>query len=243
MKVNPDLTQPVGNNEQKATVAPYFVNAYIIDIAKLLGLMSLLHTVFFVLYPDKLLPLENGVLLAQMLATMAFLWFYQRRAFWPSFSELGITFHDCKQNLAVGLAWGVLGRLVQLGIATVTLIAMKVLGLELVPPAERFLPVQAWGWVAYVVLAVVIAPILEELIFRGILFPWLSARYGRLLGLLLSSGIFATMHGLHPSSLLSAFTFGIMLAILYEEKKSLSAPIIAHGVLNLTAIVLKLVLP
>ncbi len=63
----------------------------------------------------------------------------------------------------------------------------------------------------------------EEVLIRGFLMPILSVRYGTLLGILLSSLLFALLHLLNPNvsliAILNLFLFGVFAALyaLYEE--------------------------
>jgi membrane protease YdiL (CAAX protease family) len=80
-------------------------------------------------------------------------------------------------------------------------------------------------------LAVVFAPLWEEVAFRGFLYPALKARVGRPTALLLSSLLFASMHQ-HPPTFLPLMILGIALALVYEYTGSLLAPMALHAVFN-----------
>lgn len=73
----------------------------------------------------------------------------------------------------------------------------------------------------------VIAPIGEELFFRGFLHNWLRNRLKMWPAILLSSFIFSAFH-IIPLQALMAFPVGILTAWLYEKSKSLTAPILVH---------------
>ena len=81
------------------------------------------------------------------------------------------------------------------------------------------------------VMAGVVAPFAEELVFRGLLFPWLRARLGVPAAVLLSALFFATMHG--ALILIPALTVvGAAFAVIYQRSGSLWPAIIAHSVFN-----------
>ena len=87
------------------------------------------------------------------------------------------------------------------------------------------------GLVAMTVMAGIVAPIAEELAFRGLLFPWLRARLGVPAGAVLSGLCFALLHGV--ILLVPALTMiGIALALIYEQSGSLWPAIVTHGVFN-----------
>jgi membrane protease YdiL (CAAX protease family) len=75
---------------------------------------------------------------------------------------------------------------------------------------------------------VVLAPVLEECIFRGYLLHRWSMKWGLWTGVLLSSAAFGTVH---PDTLAAAVT-GLGFAVLYLKTQTLWAPIIAHSIFN-----------
>ncbi len=81
------------------------------------------------------------------------------------------------------------------------------------------------------VMAGVVAPFAEELVFRGLLFPWLRARLGVPAAVLLSALVFATLHG--AAILIPALTVvGAAFAVIYQRCGSLWPAIVAHSVFN-----------
>ena len=77
----------------------------------------------------------------------------------------------------------------------------------------------------------VLAPLVEEIFFRGFLFQGFRARYGWVSGMLLSSSIFAIAH-LDPVSLLPTFILGNLLAYLYHRSNSVWPGVIVHVLVN-----------
>ncbi len=96
----------------------------------------------------------------------------------------------------------------------------------------------SWSAMAIMlVMAGVVAPFAEELVFRGLLFPWLRARLGVPAAVLLSALFFATLHG--AVILIPALTVvGMAFAVLYQRCGSLWPAIVAHGAFNSIMIVL-----
>ena len=80
-------------------------------------------------------------------------------------------------------------------------------------------------------LLVLIKPISEELFFRGLLFGGFKKIYSIKKACFFSSLLFALFH-LMPQQYLSTFIIGIYACWLYNYTESLTAPIIAHGILN-----------
>lgn len=84
--------------------------------------------------------------------------------------------------------------------------------------------------------AVLIAPLTEEIIFRGFLFRNLRDTVGKGLAAVLSGLVFGLVH-LHPTLILPLTGLGIALALLYEWTGSLWVPIAAHMAFNLLTLV------
>ena len=85
------------------------------------------------------------------------------------------------------------------------------------------------------ILIAVLAPMSEEMFFRGFIYTAFRERYGVLYGVLISSGIFALFHIL-PQLMVPIFIIGVALSWLYEYRKSLVAPIMLHALNNLLAL-------
>lgn len=79
--------------------------------------------------------------------------------------------------------------------------------------------------------AVGIAPFVEELLFRGFLYPVLRQRLGLLPALLGIGLLFGLAHG-NVTSLLPLAAFGLILALMMEFSRSLWVPWLAHAVFN-----------
>ncbi len=94
-----------------------------------------------------------------------------------------------------------------------------------------------WGsWMAVfgaAVDSIVWAPLVEEVVFRGILYGTLRTKLSVGPAALLSAGCFAAVHGYGTLGLASVFWSGILWAVAYERTRSLWPAILAHGVNNL----------
>ncbi len=93
----------------------------------------------------------------------------------------------------------------------------------------------------FVVSVVVIAPIVEEWFYRGMLLPTLSRRFGALGGAIGSSAVFALVHQeliLMPG----LFALALLLAWLTMRTSRLGPAILAHMAFNATTVVQLLVL-
>jgi membrane protease YdiL (CAAX protease family) len=85
-----------------------------------------------------------------------------------------------------------------------------------------------------------IAPVLEELLFRGVLYGTLRLRLGPWPATAVSAGVFALAHGYGVIGFASVAMSGVLWAVAYERTRSLWPGILAHALNNVqaTAIVL-----
>ena len=83
-------------------------------------------------------------------------------------------------------------------------------------------------WLEVVVLTVLVAPIVEELFFRGFLLHRWARRWSTATAVVASSALFAVLHG----EWIGHFLFGIVMAALYLRTRRLWMPIAAHAINN-----------
>ena len=78
---------------------------------------------------------------------------------------------------------------------------------------------------------IVIAPLVEEIFFRGFLFTGLREKYGWIAAALISSALFAAMH-LQPLTMLPIFLMGLIFSYLYQRTGSIWPAVIMHFTTN-----------
>jgi len=136
---------------------------------------------------------------------------------------------------------GVLGALVFLPVgwglqqvSALVITHLPHLGLE---PKEQ-LPVQAlrvsmswFGRLSLGATAILLAPVAEEMMFRGILYPMIKQAGYRRLALWGTSLLFALVH-LNLATFVPLLALALLLTALYEWTDNLLAPIIAHLLFN-----------
>lgn len=99
---------------------------------------------------------------------------------------------------------------------------------------EKMIP----NWVL-IVFAGLVAPVTEEVIFRGYLLPSVMKHMGYVWGVVIASAIFALVHMVfEPMTLLIMFLLGCMLSVMYIRTKSLWPGIIFHSINNTIGTVL-----
>ncbi len=88
-----------------------------------------------------------------------------------------------------------------------------------------------WMRVYFFLLAVVLAPLFEEILFRGILLPALAKRFGATASTVAISLLFAGIHG-HVPSLVPLFILSVSLCMAYIGTGSLATSIAMHALFN-----------
>lgn len=88
---------------------------------------------------------------------------------------------------------------------------------------------------AVIVMAIVIAPVAEEVIFRGYLYPVGKRYFGPFLSLAATSLLFAALHG-HAASVPALVALAACLALAYEKSGSLLVPMLMHAVFNAVSV-------
>jgi len=107
--------------------------------------------------------------------------------------------------------------------------------LELQDVAQVVTQELSWLEIAYMVMAIVVAPLFEELLFRGIAFPYLVKRMGLAGGTLIVSLLFAVMH-FHLPSFVPLFLLSSALCLAYWRTGSLWVNIGMHTIFNTVSI-------
>ncbi len=105
--------------------------------------------------------------------------------------------------------------------------------MRLLPANDADVPSSLWA----VVTMIFIAPLFEEILFRGKLFSVLRATLSPTLSALVVSAIFALMHGFSGVTI-EAFFAGMIFSYAYLATGSIFAPVILHVFNNVIAYVL-----
>jgi membrane protease YdiL (CAAX protease family) len=102
-------------------------------------------------------------------------------------------------------------------------------------PIVTFL-IEKNGWgerLVVIAIAVVAAPVTEELVFRGCLYGVLRQVGGRAVAIIVTSVLFALIHA-HLASMPGLLMLAVCLSLIYEFTGSLWAPIALHALFNAT---------
>lgn len=88
-----------------------------------------------------------------------------------------------------------------------------------------------WAWISVAVFA----PVLEELLCRGLLFETLNKRWGIKIAIPLSAIFFGIIHA-DVSTIIVAVVAGVIFGMLYERTASIFCTIIIHSINNILAL-------
>jgi len=133
-------------------------------------------------------------------------------------------------------------------VLTFTFLWMEALQAFGVVPQEQdtlklFRAVDSPLWRGYfVVLSVMMAPVFEESVFRGFLYPVLRRALGIAGGLIAVSVIFALVH-FNLTVFGPLVMLALLLAIAYEMTGNLLVPIVIHGLFNTVTLLVQFAMP
>ena len=188
---------------------------------------------------------------AQVLLLVALVWFLVRCSGRNRLQHAGVWPRGAYQ-LPRDLRYGVLGALAALPLVMATNAWLIVLGLLARQPAptighEMLTQMQRSGGaelIALVFTAVVVAPLLEELVFRGLLQSALLKTLGwrrRWPAVVCASAAWAAIHGAVPWQVMPGlFVLGLILGAMVERTGSLRGAILAHALFNAANVALVL---
>jgi len=120
------------------------------------------------------------------------------------------------------------------------------IGLSQVLPIPKHLPIDRFFQTAreagiMSVIAITLAPLMEELFFRGFLFPVLARRLGTVVAIVLTSALFGLLHGAqlgYSWAVLIIFLVGVVLTTVRAVTKSVASSFLVHVGYNATLSVL-----
>jgi hypothetical protein len=228
----PDLSVPPPEN-------PPFGGVEVLQIGLLMFVVPIILAPFIVVIVQKLLyhnltftqvAAKPWVLLAPQ-----FIWFAIVALFLLDYARA--KFH---QTLWQAIRWNWPSQRwpVLVGIGFLTMISLqvleRVLPLPKNSPFDQFFdrPLDAY---AFAFLAIAFAPFMEELFFRGFLYPVLARRVGVGIAVFLTASIFAFIHVFEYKAwgpVLIIFLVGVVLTLVRAKTKSVGASFIVHSIYN-----------
>lgn len=173
----------------------------------------------------------------QALSAASLVWLWT--AYPPiSLKEVGWSFHRVCGDILCGIA-GYVIVLPLLAISLLVAVRLQQLLLPEAPPpshpaVERLLsqPPSATLLIGIFLMVSVMAPLVEELLFRGVMLSALRQRLGAAPAIIVTSLIFALAHPQGPIAVPSLFVLGATFATLREIRGSLLPGMVAHAINN-----------
>ncbi len=145
-----------------------------------------------------------------------------------SLSCVGLDREQWSAGLKKGLLWSA-----GFGIFSgIVLTILHIAGINPLSLIRTSLPKDSASLFLFFLVGGILAPVAEEVFFRGILYGFLR-RWGIALALVLSTAAFAVTHGLGHGFPLTQVVGGLLFAVAFEIEKNLLAPITIHCLGNL----------
>ncbi len=91
-----------------------------------------------------------------------------------------------------------------------------------------------WDYIVAVFGVLVVAPLFEEFLFRGLVMGELKKIMRPWAAIIIQAALFGVLHGFLFQSIFAAF-MGVFLGIIYHKTKNIGVAAICHGVFNLTS--------
>ncbi len=92
-----------------------------------------------------------------------------------------------------------------------------------------------WIQASIILLAIISAPVIEEIIFRGIMLPLMLKKTAPLSAIFFVALLFAAVHT-HVPAIIPIFILAVGLSLGYLATGSIAVPIIAHAIFNTVSI-------
>ena len=93
------------------------------------------------------------------------------------------------------------------------------------------------GWILVVIRAIIVTPVVEELVFRALAFRRMKEYTGFWPAALVSSVLFGVYH-MNLIQGIYAFLFGIIICLLYDRYGHIAAAVLVHFAANLLSVIL-----
>jgi membrane protease YdiL (CAAX protease family) len=202
--------------------------------------LFLILLVYIIEYPLGWLEIPNldsmlgilyfiGVGLGDALVYFGVIWIFLR-LIRRQFSDLGFV-KPLKRFILLGF---VVGSFLFISIGLLGNILIYIFGTP-VPQSFTVAVIETnyvWQFVLLLLLGGVVAPLKEEMLFRGLIYPPLRQALGRGKGMLVAGLFFATLH-FDIVRFIPLFIGGVVLAWLYERSASIWPAVVAHGTWNI----------
>ena len=194
---------------------------YVIQAVSILAIVYLVAEAVEAEYTG--IPLLTGMLLVQLALPLT-VWIFvvlRRKVSW---SALGLWRWPAWRDAG----WGVVVLIAEIAVQAGYYVVLERAGVDTEDLSPTpFVEAGSEYLIGLAILAVAIAPVTEELFFRGFVFGGLAGRWGFWRAAGISALLFMAAH-LEPLSFPPLFVLGLLLAWLYHRTRALWAPILVH---------------
>ncbi len=152
-------------------------------------------------------------------------------------SSIGLARAEMVSGVKKGLIWSAAFGAIT-AIVCVGLFAASINPLTFI---RAQIPTQTSDLILFFIVGGIIAPVAEELFFRGILYGFLR-RWGVIVALVFSTLIFVLCHPINSGIPVTRLLGGILFAVAYETSGSLIVPITIHALGNLAIFTISLLI-
>ena len=177
-------------------------------------------------------PIETIALIRilEIIFLLIFLKHYPR-----GLSHAGISRDTIKNGIRTGILWSIIFAVV-VTISGMVLVFFNINPFKIIASP---LPFKGLRLFVFLITGTLIAPVAEEIIFRGILYTWLR-QINCPTALIVSTFIFSGFHYRGSALPLFQMVGGVVFALAFEHSKSIAAPIIIHCLGNLAIFLISL---
>jgi len=203
----------------------------LIGVALVFAIMPFINSIIFHNTPDQKTAYYLSILTSNSLFFLVALII----KFFRGLTWLDLGWRSSKQR-------GILGKIIKIWLITMFINVIYVASLlarGIIPPENALLRLLAKPtlemFLLNILLIAVIAPIIEETLFRGILLGSLKKYCGTWTAVIVSAAIFSALH-MELFGFVPRLALGIGLGYLYEKYNSLIPAIGLHGFNNLLAV-------
>jgi membrane protease YdiL (CAAX protease family) len=226
-----EMVAEQSQDEVPANVSTYRrIPWHLTDVAIGIGVILLFQAVALVAQAGSI-PVNGwlywSIYFGPMVAWTAIypLWVAHRRSSLPLFRV-----PKPRRILREGFLAGFLTIAMMLTLGVLTLLVRDFVGPQ---PNIRERLQSAAGWsntalLTYAIIGSTIGPAFEELFFRGFIYNALRRRFGTFVALLLQAGLFALVHPYTIVQRATIFLIGLVLAGVYDWRKTILTPILIH---------------
>ncbi|MFS0784419.1 CPBP family intramembrane glutamic endopeptidase [Bacillus sp. 1P06AnD] len=144
-----------------------------------------------------------------------------------------------KASVGISIAWAIGGIFIAIFAQNIAVRIEQLVGINTVSENTSFIMQMIKSIPLFVILTSIIGPILEEIVFRKIIFGTIYKKYNFFISALVSSVIFGLAHRELPHILLYS-AIGFTFAFLYVRTNRILVPIFAHVMMNTLVVIVQL---